>query len=62
MSDNPEDLMVFIEEIRIIDCSRCANQEQYYGTDLDPAIERFRRLGWRREGNRVFCPACTGEL
>ena len=57
-----------IEQVFLIECSRCSAQEPLYRDEMAEAVETATEHGWRvqlpggsRAHERVLCPPCASS-
>lgn len=55
-------LFIFIEEVKMLSCSRCHFEGISRAETFEEATTIFNSQGWQRRGNRVLCPKCVEEL
>ena len=54
-----EDLL--LERAWLIECSRCANEESSFASQMHEARGEFVEMGWTADNDDMqFCPTCNG--
>lgn len=54
-------LLPHIEQVFLIQCTRCKYEGIAYDNWLNEAARQFATRGWTGEPPRVFCPMCNGK-